>query len=79
MIELGDALLRPARSALGEGGLPLRGQRVDLSPSHFGDDAVAMGAAALARHRLCADPDGAATPATRRSDAARIPGLFLMV
>jgi predicted NBD/HSP70 family sugar kinase len=79
MIALGDALLRPARRALGEGDFPFLDRRIDLSPSHFGDDAVAMGAAALARHRLCADPDGAATPATRRSDAARTPGLFLMV
>jgi len=78
MIELGDALLRPARSALGEGGLPLRGQRVDLSPSHFGDDAVAVGAAALVRHRHCADLDGATTPAARRSNAACTSGLFLM-
>lgn len=77
LIVLGDALLRPARSALGEGDFPLQRRRAELSPSHFGDDAVAVGAAALVRHRLCGGLDGATSLAARRSDATSTPRLFL--
>jgi len=77
LVELGDALLRPARSALGEGDFPLQKQGVVLSASSFGDDAVAVGAAALVRHRVCTDLDGAEPLAARRTETTATAALFL--
>jgi len=76
MIALGDALLEPARRALGAGGFALHGRHAALSPSHFGADAIAVGAAALARHHLCGRLDGAMPCALRRSEAIRRRTLF---
>jgi len=76
LIELGDALLLPARRVLGEGGFPGQGLSVKLSPARFGRDAVAVGAAALASHRLGGRRD-APHPAANRSEATCTAELFL--
>lgn len=76
MIALGDALLRPARRALSDGAFALGGHHAALSTSHFGADAIAVGAAALARYRLTGRPDEATPAAMPRSEAERPRGQF---
>jgi len=77
MVELGDALLQPARRALGEGRFAPHGLPADLTPARFGRDAVAVGAAALVSHRLGGRRADAALPTPRRSEAACMSELFL--
>jgi predicted NBD/HSP70 family sugar kinase len=71
MIALGDALLSPARRALAEGGFALHAQHAALSAPHFGTDAIPVGAAALARHRLTGRLVGVARHAGRPAEATR--------
>jgi hypothetical protein len=76
MIALGDALLSPARRALGEGGFALHAQHAALSAPHFGADAIPVGAAALARHRLTGRLEGATRQRERLAEANRPPERF---
>ncbi|HEY8977785.1 MAG TPA: ROK family protein [Burkholderiaceae bacterium] len=72
LTELGEALLQPARLSLGE----CAASGVALATSRFGGDAVAVGAAALARRRLCGRPAPVAPAAPSRCDATRTAAFF---
>jgi predicted NBD/HSP70 family sugar kinase len=76
MMALGDALLGPARRALGHGGFACPAQPAALAPAHFGADAVAIGAAALARQRLTGRLEDATCRARRHAETARSPERF---
>ena len=76
LTELGDALLQPANRALGGQASPHRRPNVALARSHHGGDAVAVGAAALARRRLCGRPAPVAPAAPSRCDATRTAAFF---
>jgi len=71
---LGDALLQPARQALGE--RSPAGRDVALLPPRFRGDAVAVGAAALARRRLCGRLDPAAPRTSPLSEKPRTAAFF---
>jgi len=73
---LGDALLQPARHALSERMPADHRLDIALSPPAFGGDAVAVGAAALVRRRLCGRLDPAAPRTSPLWDRPRMAAFF---
>lgn len=77
MVVLGDALLRPARQALRDCAVARHAMHPTVTTARFGTDAIAVGAAALARRRLTGRLDDASRCAVGRPSAPRTQRNFL--